>query len=256
MWGIGAIDEDNALLASLRPPGKLIWNWCYGISVKASCFPIFTFALPYVGVSGYPDLYEQESLNKGFLEMMLSNEDIKACIKQGQLCITPFNEKWLRGAGILMHLGGELLKPRGGYVVDVRKPAPPPYDAISITMEKPYALQPGEFVLGHTFQSVTVGPALGFLIEGRSTLARVGLTIVQTAMMVYPGHSDRPVTLELANHGPNTILLYPKMKIARVGLFELKTPSSVRYDEAGKYRGQQSAGIPIFVDEIMGDDEC
>ena len=187
--------------------------------------------------------------------MMLSIEDIRAVIQKGELRITPFSDAWLRSSGITMHLGPELLKPRAGYVVDVKRPDPPPYDSIIITDEKPYSLMPGEFLLGHTFQNVTVGSSLGFMIEGRSTLARVGLTIVQTAMMVYPGHSDRPVTLELANHGPNPILLYPKMKIARVVLFELKTPSSVRYDDTGKYRDQQSVGIPIFKDEIMSE-EC
>ena len=192
---------------------------------------------------------------RGSFHMMLSNEDIKQVIAKGALTISPFNEKWLRSSGITMHLGPELLVPRAGHVVDVTKPAPPPYDSVIITMEKPYALQPGEFLLGHTFQNVTVGSSLGFMIEGRSTLARVGLTIVQTAMMVYPGHSDRPVTLELANHGPNPILLYPRMKIARVVLFELKTPSSERYDDKGKYREQQSVGLPIFNQEIMGDDE-
>jgi len=188
--------------------------------------------------------------------MMLSNEDIARVIQRGELRITPFSESWLRSSGITMHLGPELLKPRSGFVVDVKQPEPPPYDSIIITDDKPYALQPGEFLLGHTFQSVTVGASLGFMIEGRSTLARVGLTIVQTAMMVYPGHSDRPVTLELANHGPNPILLYPRMKIARVVLFELKTPSSVRYDDSGKYREQQSVGLPIFKNEIMPADEC
>ena len=187
--------------------------------------------------------------------MMLSNEDIKAVIARGELQVSPFSELWVRSSGITMHLGAELLKPRGGYVVDVTKSEPPPYDLITITRDKPYLLQPGEFLLGHTYQSVTVGPSLGFMIEGRSTLARVGLTIVQTAMMVYPGHSDRPVTLELANHGPNPILLYPKMKIARVVLFELKSPSSLRYDDSGKYREQQSVGLPIFSNEIMSDDE-
>lgn len=187
--------------------------------------------------------------------MMLSNEDILKVIKQGELKIVPYSSKWIRSSGITMHLGAELLKPRGGYVVDVTKPEPPPHDSIIITADKPYLLQPGEFLLAHTYQNVTVGSSLGFMIEGRSTLARVGLTIVQTAMMVYPGHSDRPVTLELANHGPNPILLYPKMKIARVVLFELKSPSSVRYDDEGKYREQQSVGVPIFNDEIMSDDE-
>jgi dCTP deaminase len=187
--------------------------------------------------------------------MMLSNEDIKRVLESGELKISPFNPKWLRSSGITMHLGEELLIPRAGYVVDVAKQEPPPHDLVTLTMDKPYLLQPGEFLLGHTFQKVTVGSSLGFMIEGRSTLARVGLTIVQTAMMVYPGHSDRAVTLELANHGPNPILLYPRMKIARVVLFELKTPSSERYDEKGKYRIQQSVGIPIFSDEIMSDDE-
>jgi dCTP deaminase len=140
-------------------------------------------------------------------------------------------------------------------VVDVAKKDPPPHDQVTLTREKPYLLKPGEFVLGHTFQKVTVGSTLGFMIEGRSTLARVGLTIVQTAMLVYPGHRDRAVTLELANHGPNPILLYPRMKIARVVLFELKSPSTENYDDKGKYRVQPSVGLPIFADEIMEDDE-
>jgi deoxycytidine triphosphate deaminase len=72
-------------------------------------------------------------------------------------------------------------------------------------------------------------------------------------MLVYPGHADRTVTLELANHGPNPILLYPKMKIARVALFQMKTPSSERYDDEGKYRNQIWVGEPIFGNEILED---
>jgi dCTP deaminase len=183
--------------------------------------------------------------------MMLSNEDIKRALKSGELVLNPFNEKWVRASGITLHLGPKLIKPLPGKVVDIKNKVLPDYEEIEITMEKPYALQPGEFLLGHTFQQVTVGSSLGFLIEGRSTLARVGLTIVQTAMLVYPGHRNRTVTLEFANHGPNAILLYPKMKIARVALFELRTPSSELYDDSGKYREQELVGIPIFKDEFM-----
>lgn len=186
---------------------------------------------------------------------MLSDEDIKSVIASGELIVTPFCSGWVRSSGITMHLGELLLRPRPGTVVDVKRRVTPDYDEISITDDSPYLLQPGEFVLGHTFQKVTVGSKLGFLIEGRSTLARVGLTIVQTAMLVYPGHSDRAVTLELANHGANGILLYPRMKIARVALFELKSPAVVRYDDEGKYREQSVVGRPIFRNEIMGDGE-
>ena len=181
--------------------------------------------------------------------MMLSNEDIKQAIAEGKLVVNPFNEKSIRAAGLTLHLGNTLLKPKPGKAVDVKNRIVPDYEEISLAEGKPYELQPKEFILGHTYEKVSVGDNLGFLIEGRSTLARVGLTIVQTAMLVYPGHRDRSVTLEFANHGPNPILLYPKMKIARVALFELKTPSSELYDDTGKYRGQDVVGPPIFENE-------
>lgn len=185
--------------------------------------------------------------------MMLSNEDIKKCLDNGQLVIKPFNPKQIRAAGITLHLGSKLLKPLAGSIVDVRKKTLPKYQEIEITLDKPYELKPQEFVLGETYELVTVGNQIGFFIEGRSTLARLGLTIVQTAMLVEPGHADRAVTLELANHGPNSILLYPKMKISRVALYELKTPSSKPYDKDGKYRKQTGVGQPILEDEFIED---
>ena len=182
--------------------------------------------------------------------MMYSNEDILAAIKAKDLVIEPFLPEFVRGSGVTLHLGPKLLKPQPGKVVDVKNKVVPDFTEINLTLENPYPLAPGEFLLGATYQKITVGPSLGFLIEGRSTLARVGLTIVQTAMLVYPGHRNRAVTLELANHGANTILLYPKMKIARVALFELKTPSTEQYDDSGKYRNQGDVGVPIFGNEI------
>ena len=185
--------------------------------------------------------------------MMLSNEDIKRAIEQGELVIEPFNLAMVKASGLTLHLGENLLKPIEGKVVDVKNKITPDFREIKITLDKPYELKPGEFILGHTYELVSVGNSLGFFIEGRSTLARVGLTIVQTAMLVYPGHRKRSVTLELANHGPNTILLYPKMKIARVALFVMRTPSSEQYDDNGKYRNQIGVGRPIFDDEILDD---
>ena len=182
--------------------------------------------------------------------MMYSNEDILTAIDSGVLVIEPFSREMIKAAGLTLHLGAKLLKPKPGSVVDVRKRITPEFEECIITDEQPYPLVPGEFLLGHTFENVTVGNQIGFFIEGGSTLARIGLTIVQTAMLVYPGHRNRAVTLELANHGVNTILLYPRMKIARAAIFELKTPSTVEYDDSGKYRNQKDVGCPIFESEI------
>lgn len=184
---------------------------------------------------------------------MLSDIDIKEVLKSGELVVSPFTEKNIRAAGITMHLGSHLLKPLPGVIVDVKNNKVPEYTEIIITDEKPYILQPQEFVLGETYEKVTVGNSLGFFIEGRSTLARLGLTIVKTAMLVEPGHRDRAVTLEVANHGPNPVMLYPKMKIARVAIYQLKTPTTTPYDKSGKYRSQSGVGRPIFKDEILID---
>ena len=184
---------------------------------------------------------------------MFSNLDILNAIESGELVIDPFHPKMVKAAGVSLHLGERLLKPQPGKTVDVKNKVVPDFDEIILEEDKPYKLMPGEFLLGHTYEKVTVGTRLGFLIEGRSTLARVGLTIVQTAMLVYPGHKNRAVTLELANHGPNPVLLYLKMKVARAAIIELKTPSSYEYDEEGKYREQESVGPPIFKDEILSE---
>lgn len=183
--------------------------------------------------------------------MMFSNEDIQRALKDGSLVVKPLNAKAIRAAGLTLHLGSHLLKPKVGKVVDVKNRIVPDYEEVVIEDDRPYRLEPSEFLLAHTYEEVTVGSNLGFFIEGRSTLARVGLTIVQTAMLVYPGHRERTITLELANHGPNPILLYPRMKIARAAIFELRTPSTEQYDDAGKYRNQSIVGVPIFENEIM-----
>ncbi len=182
---------------------------------------------------------------------MLSNTDILSAITNSELTITPFKPQMIRGCSITLHLGPLLLQPIPGKVADPREHTVPEYTSINISRTHPFELAPGGFLLGHTLQKVTVGPTLGFLIEGRSTLARLGLTIVQTAMIVYPGHRDRAVTLELANHGPNIIRLYAEMKIARVALFRFPTPSSLTYDEDGKYRDQSQVGPPIFENEFF-----
>lgn len=183
--------------------------------------------------------------------MMLSGEDIRRAIAEGTLVVEPFHESCIRLSGLSLHLGEQILRPLPGKIVDVLKKITPDYEEFTITMDKPYTLQPSEFVLAHTLELVTVGQQFGLLIEGRSTLARVGLTVVQTAMIVDPGHTARSITLELANHGPNPILLYPKMKIARAALFAFQTPPPEAYDKSGKYRGQKAVGKPIFDREFL-----
>jgi deoxycytidine triphosphate deaminase len=128
---------------------------------------------------------------------MLSDRDILAALEEGLLTITPFDTKQLRPAGITMQLGKEILIPQPVELIDLKGDQELEYDRVEITPEKPFVLQPQQFVLGHTEEVLSVGTKLGFTIEGRSTLARLGISVEQSSTIVDPGHHERPITLDL-----------------------------------------------------------
>ena len=71
-------------------------------------------------------------------------------------------------------------------------------------------LSPGDFVLAMTLETIKVPRNMIALIEGRSTYARVGLSMHQTAPWIQPGWEGQ-VTLEITNQGPLTIKLTPEV---------------------------------------------
>ncbi len=70
-----------------------------------------------------------------------------------------------------------------------------------------FHLGPGESALAWTFEKIVIPPHLAARIEGRSSLARIGLTIHNTAPTIHPGFGysadgkpvGHPVCLELTN---------------------------------------------------------
>jgi dCTP deaminase len=85
-------------------------------------------------------------------------------------------------------------------------------------------LEPNEFILALTYQKITVPKHLIALVEGRSTYARVGLTMHQTAPWIQPGWSGR-ITLEIRNSGPLQIALTPVIDVpCQITFFRLTTP--------------------------------
>ncbi len=87
-----------------------------------------------------------------------------------------------------------------------------------------FVLEPGEFVLALTHESVRIPNHLIALVEGRSTYGRVGLSMHQTAPWIQPGWSGR-ITLEMMNHGPLRIELTPLVdRPCQLTFFELKSP--------------------------------
>lgn len=87
-----------------------------------------------------------------------------------------------------------------------------------------FCLDPGEFVLAMTHESLTVPRNLIGLVEGRSTYARLGLSMHQTAPWIQPGWSGR-IVLEIKNHGPARVELTPLLdRPCQIVFFQLTSP--------------------------------
>ena len=107
--------------------------------------------------------------------------------------------------------------------------------------DEPFILHPGEFVLGSTYEVVTLPDDIAARVEGKSSLGRLGLLTHATAGFVDPGFSGH-VTLELANVATLPIKLYPGMKIGQFCFFRLSSPSEHPYGSekyGSRYQGQR-----------------
>ena len=88
-----------------------------------------------------------------------------------------------------------------------------------------FPLAPGEFVLAMTHEHISVPNDLIGLVEGRSTYARVGLSMHQTAPWIQPGWKHTRIVLEIKNHGGVTIDLTPLIdRPCQLSFFELSSP--------------------------------
>lgn len=153
----------------------------------------------------------------------------------------------LRPAAISLHLGKQILIPKPVKLIDFRSSTEIKYSEHLIEGNTPFILKPKQFVLGHTKENITVSNKLGFIVEGRSTLARLGISVEQSATIVDPGHTNRPITLEIYNCGPSPVTLYKDMSVAKAVIFKLSSKSSRAFDEYDRYSKQKKdAGKPIL----------
>lgn len=157
--------------------------------------------------------------------MFLSHQNIENCLKNGQIKIGPeFDKKNIRPVGIRIHLGKTLLIPEPNQIVDLTEAQELKYKKVDISNEEFY-LKPDQFVLGSTFETIQTATNILTILDGRSTVARLGLTTHITASVI-DGTFEIPhsATLEIKNVGNFTIRLKFKDPIAMMLFAELKDP--------------------------------
>ncbi len=103
-------------------------------------------------------------------------------------------------------------------------------------------IHPGELILGATLESVTVPADLVGWLDGRSSLARLGLMVHVTAGRIDPGWQGQ-IVLEFYNNGKLPLALRPGMVICALSFEMLSSPALRPYNkrENAKYRDQKGA---------------
>jgi dCTP deaminase len=112
---------------------------------------------------------------------------------------------------------------------------------VEVQDDDPFVLHPGEFVLGSTYEVITLPDDIAGRLEGKSSLGRLGLLTHSTAGFIDPGFSGH-VTLELSNVANLPITLWPGMKVGQLCLFRLSSPAEHPYGSAiygSRYQGQR-----------------
>jgi dCTP deaminase len=175
--------------------------------------------------------------------MILSDRTIRAELDAGRIVIDPLDEQCIQPSSVDLRLDRlfRVFLNHTMPVIDVKEDLEDLTRLVEIGEGEAFILHPGEFVLGSTYERVTLPDDLVGRIEGKSSLGRLGLLIHSTAGFIDAGFSGY-LTLELSNVANLPITLYPGMKIGQVSFLRMTTPADVPYGSArvgSKYQGQR-----------------
>lgn len=173
--------------------------------------------------------------------MILSDRDIKRALEDGQVSISPYDEKNLQPASYDLHLDKHFLvfDTNKNAVIDPKKPTDGMMREVDISEDQPFVLHPGEFALGLILEETGVGAEFVGRLEGKSSVGRLGVMIHVTAGFLDPGNKLQ-MTLELHSTADVPILLYYKMPIAQIAFEKISSPAENPYGSSkltSKYTG-------------------
>ncbi len=175
--------------------------------------------------------------------MLLSDRDIRAAITAGRVMIEPYDAEMVQPSSVDVRIDRYFR-----VFENHRYPhIDPSVEQAELTRlvepdgDEPFILHPGEFVLGSTYEVVSLPDDVSARLEGKSSLGRLGLLTHSTAGFIDAGFSGH-VTLELSNVATLPIKLWPGMKIGQLCFFRLTSPAEAPYGsgaQGSRYQGQR-----------------
>jgi dCTP deaminase len=161
--------------------------------------------------------------------MYLADIDIKKAIKEGDIVIKDFDKKRLQPATYDILLGNKFFLTEthtDGYIDPYKKKFPKVREIV-LKKGEYFVLHPGVSVLAWSKDYFGSSKYL-IQLSGKSSLARIGLIVHNTAGIVNPGHYLN-ITLELYNLNNIPIILRPDMEIAQLTFSKLSSDPKIEY---------------------------
>jgi dCTP deaminase len=175
--------------------------------------------------------------------VLLSDRDLRKELDSGRLGVEPFDPAMLQPSSIDIRLDRffRVFNNTKYTHIDPKLQQDELTSMVEKDNDDAFVLHPGEFVLGSTYETVTLPDDLAGRLEGKSSLGRLGLLTHSTAGFIDPGFTGH-ITLELSNVANLPITLWPGMKIGQLCLFRLTSSAEFPYGSAqagSRYQGQR-----------------
>ncbi|HET6241701.1 MAG TPA: dCTP deaminase [Arthrobacter sp.] len=175
--------------------------------------------------------------------MLISDRDIRTEIDSQRIVLEPFDPDMVQPSSVDVRIDKffRLFDNHKYAHIDPAEEQPELTRLVEVNTGEPFILHPGEFVLGSTYETVTLPDDIAARLEGKSSLGRLGLLTHSTAGFIDPGFSGH-VTLELSNMATLPIKLWPGMKIGQLCFFRLTSAAEHPYGSGkygNRYQGQR-----------------
>lgn len=173
---------------------------------------------------------------------------IEKYIREGILKISPLPKNWhdaIDQVSMDFHLGVHMKLFRNGTYryVDTKRGLPEDaMEEVNLQEGDPFILEPGAFAIASTKEVLKLPSDIIGRLEGKSSLARLGIIVHSTAARFDPGWNGAPV-LELGNLGPKPAILYSGMPICAFTFEKIGAPVKMPYEgsRSDRYSGSKDA---------------
>jgi dCTP deaminase len=175
--------------------------------------------------------------------VLISDRDIRKEIDARRIVLEPYLPEMVQPSSVDVRIDRffRLFDNHKYAHIDPQLEQPELTRLVEVDPDEPFILHPGEFVLGSTYETVTLPDDVAARLEGKSSLGRLGLLTHSTAGFIDPGFSGH-VTLELSNMATLPIKLWPGSKIGQLCFFRLSSPAEYAYGSGqygNRYQGQR-----------------